>query len=334
MSEIERVIREAKRLLSVTESAARERMTARYAESWSLINAELEFVTATLEAADLADYITPRGRYTRRGLAWRQQRLTRLLTLIEQEYARTAPPAMMDLIEAQRRAVALASGDAAAMAPSLSAGVGGALNVEAYERLIAAMDPDSPVYKILLGYGPEAGRIIEATIVQGAIRGQGVDTILREIRAQLPGGLPRWRLETLVRSELMRSYRGAMFESLDAMGVKEWQWTASLSGRTCASCLALHGQRFPITQKHMPAHPACRCVGVPVVEGIDTPSGEQWLRDQPEATQRKVLPTPSAYDAWSRGDVTLDDFVGYRRSRTWGRSVYVKPTRDVLGATR
>lgn len=338
MSEIDDIIRAGKQRIGETESVTRERLALRYRETWQRIETELGGVTRLLkeiEEAERLGLVTPSGNWTKRGLKWRQQRLSGLLRLVESEYDRLAGYGVQDIAQGQRTVARQGIRDAEQMVRSsgvITSGVGPALNTEAYEGLVAATEPDSPVARILQGYGPFAAQAIEQGIISGAMQGWGVDRILREIRAQVPGGVPAWRLETVVRTEILRAYRQSLTTSYQAMGVQEWQWTATLGSRTCPSCLAMHGRRFPMTQTHFPAHPNCRCVAVPVVQGIDTPTGEEWLRSQPEDVQRRVIPTPAAYDAWRDGDVTLDDFVGYRRSRTWGTSVRVKTTREVLGA--
>jgi hypothetical protein len=49
-------------------------------------------------------------------------------------------------------------------------------------------------------------------------------------------------------------------------------------------------------------------------------TGPDWFARQPAATQRAMLPSAEAFAAYQRGEVTLDDFRGVRRSRVWGTS--------------
>ena len=334
MSDIDDIIREGKRTIGQTESVTRERLAQRYREAFDRIERELAYVTDLLADMDAGELVTAAGRWTRRGLDWRQQRLSGLLRLIDDEYDRLAALGVQDIAQGQRTLLVRGADDAYALAEAsgITSGVGAALNTEAYAGLTAAMGQNSPVASVLASYGPFAAKVIERGIITGAMQGWGVDRILRDIRRQIPGGVPAWRLEAVIRTELMRAYRSGLSTAYQQLGVQRVRWVSALSSRTCAACLARHGTEYPADYV-MDSHVNCRCVLTPVTGyAYNQPTGEEWLRRQPEAVQRRVLPTPAAYAAWSRGDVTLSDFVGVHRSRTWGSSVFVKPTRDVLGA--
>ncbi len=62
----------------------------------------------------------------------------------------------------------------------------------------------------------------------------------------------------------------------------------------------------------------CRCAVVPVVEGAPPlRSGEDWLQAQSAETQEAVLGIKAA-EAWRKGEVTLEDFIGRSHSERWG----------------
>lgn len=96
------------------------------------------------------------------------------------------------------------------------------------------------------------------------------------------------------RSESTTAYRTAVGAQFAATGrVVGWQWAAEL-GKTpapCPVCVAMHGQTFAADEP-FGAHIGCRCLAIPVLEGVGPAIGEQgpaWLARQDEARQVAVL---------------------------------------------
>lgn len=82
-------------------------------------------------------------------------------------------------------------------------------------------------------------------------------------------------------------------------------------------------------------HPNSRCAATPALRGDprDDPgweTGRQWLEKQPEEVQRQVLGN-AGYEAYRAGAVSLDDFVGVRRSREWGTTRRARSLAQILG---
>ncbi len=324
---IERGKREIER--DVT-SPLRQRLATRYASSWEAVEAELRFIDLVMAQQRGGLWFTPDGRFTEYGmLAFRQQHLERLLTLIEDEYRRTANIALADLSDAQRQAVL--TGQQTVNRMALTGSVDAALNVPAYRSIVAATDPASPLRAVLDRYGVDARASIERRLIDGMIQGKGIGDIVEAIRGDIGPGVPTWKLAQISRTEAMRAFRGSLFESYQQLGVREWQWTATLSPRTCLACLAMHGRRFPMTQDFMPSHPQCRCSPTPVVAGIAGPTGDEWFRMQPASWQRQRM--GQAYELYRTGQIDLGAFVGRRHSRTWGASVTERSAGDVVRAT-
>lgn len=102
----------------------------------------------------------------------------------------------------------------------------------------------------------------------------------------------------------------------------------------CAACIALHGT-FHKLDERMASHVSCRCSQVPRsksweelgITGVpDTrppiQKGSDWFAAQPEDVQRGILGSPAALEAYKKGEVKLEDFVGRRDSTRWGASYY------------
>jgi hypothetical protein len=59
-------------------------------------------------------------------------------------------------------------------------------------------------------------------------------------------------------------------------------------------------------------------------------SGEAWLREQPEETQRRMFPSRASHQAWKDGRLPLRAFVGRKDHRIWGQSIYQRSGRQAL----
>lgn len=63
--------------------------------------------------------------------------------------------------------------------------------------------------------------------------------------------------------------------------------------------------------------------------GIPVPQEQQYLWAY-YTIKQLVKQLYSKYDAWSNGDFTLEDIVGYSDDPTWGRSIYEKPLKALV----
>ena len=99
-----------------------------------------------------------------------------------------------------------------------------------------------------------------------------------------------------------------------------WTFDAVLDTRTSAICRGLSGtiHRFDDPgAPYPPRHPNCRSIVMPIrdpAEGLIRQNYEEWLRDQPRATQLGVL-GPRRFTAWRRG-LPLSDMATAERPIT------------------
>jgi SPP1 gp7 family putative phage head morphogenesis protein len=329
MSDLNRAIRRARRQIERDEAPIRRRLRQAYRDALDALNADLEAVTAMIGEARRAGVdVSP---------DWlrRQSRYRMLLADVEYQYRRFAEQGARILLDGQFAAVS----GGAHVAPDLmtAAGVtgfGARVNVPAVERLISVMQLGSPVRQVLDSYGPYAAKVIEDEMIAGLIEGTGPREIVRRIRRGVNSGTSRARLDALTRTEMMRAFRGSLFDQYAAMGLERWRWTAALSSRTCLACLSMSGTVYPMSRPFMQAHINCRCIPSPVAPGVELETGEAWFARQPAETRRLMMPSGEAYDAYQRGDVTLDDFRGVKRSRVWGSSYVQRSGREAIGRRR
>ncbi|MGB3327342.1 MAG: minor capsid protein [Thermomicrobiales bacterium] len=266
----------------------------------------------------------------------RQGRYQRLIAQAEAGYARFAETGEGIMGEALGISEAAGRVDATTLvgqATGNTFGFDGSINANALERFVGAYSDASPLRPILDAYGSHAGTVIEQTILAGMGSGNGPAAIIGDIRSALTGDVPTSRLRALVRTEMMRAYRGSLVDQYQDFGgvVVGLVWSAQKGPRTCLACLAMDGKVFPLDEPPTQFHVCCRCTIAPEPDEL-YPSvraelarrgnGKAWFDRQPDDVKRRMLPSREAFDAYQRGDLTLDDFVGTHHSAEWGDTHY------------
>lgn len=328
MSDLSRAIARARRQIEANEAPIRRQLAAAYRRAIDELDADLAAVTRMIRDARAAgvevspDWLRRQGRYRT------------LIVQAETQFARFSRDGLRILRAGQLRAVSGGAAEAWELmqAAQINVGFGANINTPAVERVVSALSGDSPLRGVLDRYGDNAARVIEERLVQGIIQGTGPREVTRQIRRELGSGLNRARLDTLVRTEMQRAFRGSLaesFKSMEHLG-EGYRRVAAKSSRTCLACLALDGKisKKPPTR----FHPRCRCIFhlVPIGGASAYESGEDWLRRQPEATQRAMFPSGESHARFQNGTLNLKDFVGYKRSSVWGPSVYERSGRGAL----
>jgi SPP1 gp7 family putative phage head morphogenesis protein len=262
-----------------------------------------------------------------------ESRLRTLRAQVEEEINRFAGFAERVINSEQARAVALVGQQAAEI---------GLINTsftrlprEALIDLIGNLSDGSPLRTIFAGFGKEAADAIQRELISGIALGRGPRQVARAIRPHLGHSLTR--AMTIARTETMRVYRSSSIRTYreNADLLSGWKWQASLSGRTCAACIAMHGTIHPVTEDFA-SHPNCRCATVPIL--MDAPRtyefGEDWFDRQPLEVKEKVLGSKAALLAYQAKQVTLPDFVGSSTSAKWGAGRYQRSLKEILGTEK
>lgn len=327
MPTISDAIRHGQREIRRQEGVAFARLLTEYEQVWWYVERIIRrYESQIQDAIDAGETVNP---------AWvrRQQWYQQLQRSVDDQFVRFNRTALGTIASAQTQAVGIA-GESARMfagAVNINPGIVARVNAPAFERWVSALRPGSPLQRVVDGYGDRIRESLVRRMTDGIGSGEGISTILRRVRQDVGPTAIDGRLQTFVRTEGMRAYRGSWKDQLDALPsgvITGYRWTASLSARTCLACISMHGRIFdsyPMSQ-----HPACRCVVTPVVSPRYAPpqrfgpSGEEWLARQDEATQRRILGTADRWELYRQGTPILD-FVGVKRSRTWGDSIVIKP---------
>lgn len=333
MADLFRIADEQRAAILGRERAVSVELVRVYGQTYQAILAQLR----TLQAE--RDAVLAAGGSVNVGWLYQQGRLATLQAAVEQELARFSDAAWFSITGEQRSLLTLArehvAAQLAAGSPPTAFGLTPSfvsLPTGAVEELVGVLANGSPLAKLLAELGPDAARIVGDGLVQGVATGQGIGEITRTIRAGLGGNLAR--AQRIARTEVLRSYRESSRQSMlaNADVLKGWVWTASLSARTCGSCLAQHGSIHPLTER-LAEHVAGRCVAIAIPRVGATAvamTGPQWFDHQSDEVQHQVL-GPAKFAAFKDGQFELADLVGRKHSHAWGNSTYERSLRDVLG---
>src|SRR5690606_31356346 len=286
MSRLTDAIAAERRRLAQREADAVRRLLIAHDAILAALDDDLRAVTEMIEAAIAAgEPVT---------IDWlrRQERYHRLMDDVQASYRQYALIVQDEAASAQWAGARQGAEDAIerVTAMGLTTQVMTArVNVPALERLMGALSPGSPLRQVIDRYGDTAASIIEQELIAGTGRGAGPREVARLIRKRVDGVMASRSL-ALTRTELLRAYRGSLFDQYAAMGFQQWQWSAAMSTRTCLACISRSGKVYSMDNPFMLAHVNCRCSPVPVHPAATAriPSGEEWFARQSADVQRRM----------------------------------------------
>lgn len=240
-----------------------------------------------------------------------------------------------------RQMISVAAGEAPARKQAawrkLISDVPQAARAEAYDAITGGA---REVTRMTAGWEADALSRLEERVTRELATGADPRAIAQAARSE--GALDVVRGETLTRTETMRAYRAAVFETYRANEhlIGGWVWRSSLDSTTCGACWAMHGTKHSLDEE-LEDHPRGKCVPVPLARsyeevGIDAPDarpdfidGETRLREAGPDVARAVL-GPGAYQAWSTGKIRLSDLVHTHRHPVHGNSVRRAPNYQAI----
>lgn len=271
--------------------------------------------------------------------AWlyRERRLTLLMEQVKRRIEQFGRRATAITTDAQIAAIRMARDEALDIIQLLKPDeqnliIGATLPTRAIDDAIGMIGDGSPIldyYREQLA--PEVARAVRDQVIGTVATGGSIETLAAKLIAA--GKITELRARIVARTETLRIRReAARREYMQIDGVEEWEWVASKSLRTCPACLALDGTRFKI-DRPFPQHINCRCTIIPVVPGVERKRtlGRDWFDSLPQEQQAKIIGKQAA-EAYSRGEVELKDFVGWRNHKVFGRSVRTRSLGEILSA--
>ncbi len=326
MSDIYQTAQEFKARLAAGERAAAGELLRAYRLAVQRIEARIAELMSQLAAAKVQGEISASWLHER-------DRLNSLRREILVEIGRFSQVASLRVAAEQRAAEQLGTQAAQVLVGEATGDAVrvrfGALNRAAVQAAIGFAGDGSPLRALFAERGAQVAQGVTDELVVGVAQGAHPRVIARRIRQVTGGELAR--ALTIARTETLRSYRAATHATYTTHGdvLRGWYWQASLSARTCAMCIAMHGRVFPLSAR-LQSHPCCRCVAVPVTLAAPNPeTGAEWFAEQTPSLQRSVLGV-EAYKLFTSGKATLHDFVGRRSDARWGETRYQRSVREIL----
>lgn len=358
MTEIERALDEFRRRIDASDRRARSDIARAYHRAWRKVRDRL----ARLERY----YREAKERGETIGGAWYYEagRYRDLERLIAEELGRLGSTARSvtyreidtlvdEALRYSEQMLDLALTNAPIAIPRAT------LNTEAIKAMLAYSQHGSPLERLLRSISEQGARGALDALTDGITLGYNPRKVARSIRDALDITLTR--ALTIARTESIRALRQAQMASYEANSdvVKQWRWQASLDGRTCLACLAMHGSLHPITES-MQSHVNCRCVSVPETASWEelgrlvgqdwsdldakqreaqrgAPNqarrldGEAWFRTLGEDKQRAIM-GPARYAAWQDGAFKFGEMATSTHSHTWGGGVRISSLNELLGS--
>lgn len=203
-------------------------------------------------------------------------------------------------------------------------------NEPSEEALRALMDyTSSPVWGMWVDrFAPGMADRVQRVIVREFTQGRNPIAAARTVRRMMQT-LPRANAVRMLRTLQLTALRDGM--ALDyAANADILTGTIRIStfdNRVCPACIALHGTRLAPGER-VDDHYNGRCVAVGEVRGRprNIESGADWLRRQAPERVYAILGR-EAGDAFLRGAVRLDDYVGVRHDPLFGRQIVARRIR-------
>lgn len=280
------------------------------------------------------------------GLIWQEARLANMLADAHQRLIVTGNSAVERLSRDEIEANQLAKARVANL-------IGGELNaaglpaanmimfpVDQFD-LMAGRTLVGPLSQLAAEYGVGA-QIIKDTLLMGIATGASPRQVAAMMAKAL--GADYGRLETIARTEMLRTYRTSTANMMKANRhlLRGWRWSAAMSIRTCPVCWAMHGTEHDLDEP-METHPVCRCSMKPILRPwaeIDPmlakvpnppkpPTGVQLFRKLPEDEQRAIL-GPQAFRAYKEGKIKLPQLVQKTWHPQWGGGRKRRPLRELI----
>ena len=193
------------------------------------------------------------------------------------------------------------------------------LQSDVIRKLLDFLDPNGPLFDRIAKYGA-ANAVKIADLIVGSVQ-----------IGRNPREIARWIVEDglgpaltdamrLTRTVQLYAYREATRANYQANSdvVEGWVWLSALiPGRTCMSCVAMHGTIHSLDETLNDHHNGL-CVMLPLVgENPIKLLGQAWFDQQSEAVQRQMM-GPGKLEAWNAGKFSFGDLVATHDDDVYG----------------
>ena len=309
-SEVVRIAREFRDKLARNEDEALKQMAGVWVKLESDIQPFIDSLASDIsELAKTGQPITPQFVYTR-------DRYQALMTQIQKQmpYYQSS---IEDLIaEYQRKDYELGLDCSNAI---LQASVGSVswnkVPIETVEIVVGFAGNGAPLAELLRTDYGELGSKITDALISGIALGKGAGQVAKDMRDSMGFESNRWL--RIARTEINRAYRIANAQQYRDSGVVEKVFRLCYPPTACLACLEMDGEECP--NGMCDDHPNGKCTTVVQTIGGEKPTwqtGHEWLMEQDEATQRRIIGN-ERYEMWQNG-TPLRDMVEMKDNPVWG----------------
>lgn len=201
------------------------------------------------------------------------------------------------------------------------------------------------IHKATQALPADVERIMKQQLIRGIAVGDNprrtAARILKLSEGRFNGGLTR--ALTIARTETLDAHRAATqsSEKSNMAILEEWEWHASLTGRTCPSCWSKHGTRYPLDEPGPNDHQCGRCARVTVTKtwaelgfkGITEPesltqNAEDVFKGLTAESQALIMGKTRA-DMLASGEISWADLSTKQINLGWRSSYSVTPIKDL-----
>lgn len=203
---------------------------------------------------------------------------------------------------------------------------------EALAALIGYVDSD-PFRERTAMFGENAANNISDVILSSVAQGKNPRMIAGIVANWF--SVPYAWADNTVRTVQLYSYRAANHATYAANSdvLDGWVWTATLDARTCISCIAQHGTKYPLTQT-LNDHHRGRCTPVPLVKGTrwydSMKTGIEWFESLPVSAQQVTMGM-AMWNAWNSGAIRWEDMSIRYSDPVYGEMLRAASVSGVLG---
>lgn len=201
------------------------------------------------------------------------------------------------------------------------------------------------IHKFTRPLPADVERMMKQQLIRGITVGDNprrtAARILKLSEGEFNGGLTR--ALNIARTETLDAHRAATqsSEATNTAILEEWEWHASLSGRTCPSCLSKHGTRHPLDEPGPNDHPSGRCARVTITKSWAdlgfknipepaslTQSSEDWYKNLTPESQVAIMGKARA-ELLANGDISWADLSRRQENPGWRPSYNATPVKDL-----
>lgn len=177
-----------------------------------------------------------------------------------------------------------------------------ALNKRAIEKAVLAKHNKSNYSKTLYEHCSHFSEDLKQNLVVGLIRGENMDRMASRMRKRLSVSASAAR--RLVRTETAYIYESATMDAYKECGIEQYEYLATLDGRTSEICRELDGKVFDIKdavpgKNYPPMHPNCR--STTVCHFADDKVTSRIAKD--ESGKYYEVPSDMTYKEWKSSHV-------------------------------